>query len=550
MPGTMRILGITWERVLLTLEVELSPGDQPYFCLRHIEIPDRTFAISDVGSVGDNRFRLTVNVTAFNARQQIPNGTYELICRPHEPNDQGSLLVGRYPLHRAQGLEDLSRVFFFDDHRSVYAVSFSIRSDETNPDLLIHSYAFSRTDDAATWPQRLASQARRFWRASKRATLHSARRLAHATRRPGRRVVLFASEQSNTLQGNLLAVRDRMIERGLDREFDFVYSLRTENSSNRRNALTLAKAIGRANIVLIDNYFSALTSLGDQKSQRIIQLWHAGSGFKSVGFSRFGQHESPALADSHRNYTYAICGSERLRDVYSEAFGMERESVIATGLPRIDAFLREDRPTEVMRVLSEAFPTITHKRRILFAPTFRGQAATDAYYDYGPIDFDQLHQACGDDTVILFRQHYYLSDPAPIPSSYTDRLIDVSSFLEGNDLLLISDALITDYSSIIYEYSLLRRPIIFYVPDLERYTALRGMHQNFVATAPGAIATTFGELLELITHPYANEGKFSKAKVEKFVHENFDFVDTHNSDRVIDWLILGEPNDMEEVTKA
>src|SRR5699024_8246478 len=95
----------------------------------------------------------------------------------------------------------------------------------------------------------------------------------------------------------------------------------------------------------------------------------------------------PNLRNAHRLYSYAICGSQHLRDVYSEAFGIERESVFATGLPRIDGFLRDGRAEEVLAEFETEFPTTKNKRKILWAPTFRGRGSGDAHYDYDIIDF-------------------------------------------------------------------------------------------------------------------------------------------------------------------
>src|SRR5699024_3383150 len=125
------------------------------------------------------------------------------------------------------------------------------------------------------------------------------------------------------------------------------------------------------------------------------------------------------------------------------------------------------------------------------------------------------------------------------PEEFSDRLIDVASYPDTNDLMLISDVLITDYSSVIYEYSLLERPMIFFAYDLDTYSATRGMHKDYREAAPGNIATTFDELVELIRMP-----DLSNEMTKEFVKENFDYVDTHNSDRVIDSLILSEPADV------
>ncbi|MGO2861531.1 MAG: CDP-glycerol glycerophosphotransferase family protein [Brevibacterium sp.] len=401
----------------------------------------------------------------------------------------------------------------------------------------MRAYSFGRSaGKPSSAIARTKSKLRQRWTKTKRRALRSVFAVAARQRPAAGNNVLFASEARPNMQGNLKAVHDRMVERGLDQEYNFGYSFRTGRTSSRQNALNLAWQMGKANTILIDDYFAVLKDLGDRNEQKIIQLWHAGSGFKSVGYSRFGQYGSPNLRNAHRLYSYAICGSQHLRDVYSEAFGIEREAVIATGLPRIDGFLREGRADEVLVDLERDFPAAEGKRKILWAPTFRGRGSGDAHYDYDVIDFRALYEACGDDTVVLFRQHHFIPDPAPIPEEFSDRLIDVAAFPDTNDLLLVSDVLITDYSSVIYEYSLLERPMIFFAYDLETYSATRGMHRDYEEAAPGSIATTFEELIGLLRQP-----ELSVQRTKEFVIENFDYVDTHNSDRVIDTLILSDP---------
>ena len=525
---------ISWERVILTFVVSfpgdapesffLTPNSRPY----EVELPVRSEPL------GEGRYRLTINVTQFNRRAQVPNGTYFLIARRDE-----EVYPASYPLRRAEELAEASRAFVYNKNFSAYTVTFGVSDDEAAPYFLMRTYSFGRSGKKpSSTIARLKSKARKKWKNTKRKALRSVFAVSAFRRPADGSNILFASEARPNMQGNLKAVHDRMLERGLDSQFNFGYSFRTGRTSSRQSAFALAWEMGKANTILIDDYFAILRDLGNREEQKIIQLWHAGSGFKSVGYSRFGQYGSPNLRNAHRLYSYAICGSQHLRDVYSEAFGIERESVIATGLPRIDGFLREGRAEEVLVDFEKEFPAAEGKRKILFAPTFRGRGSGDAHYDYDQIDFRELYEACGEDSVVLFRQHHFVPEPAPIPEEFNDRLIDVASYPDTNDLMLISDVLITDYSSVIYEYSLLERPMIFFAYDLDTYSATRGMHKDYREAAPGNIATTFDELVQLIRMP-----ELSNEMTKEFVKENFDYVDTHNSDRVIDSLILSEPAD-------
>lgn len=533
MSETFEIVDIRWERVNLTFEVEVSGQEAPSFYLRPSNGSTVEPQLIPAVSTGDGRFVLSINVTQFQGRRQVPDGTW-LICASENDVE----IPARFDLTRIEELPDRSRAFVYNNNFSTYTVTFGISDSEESPNFLMSTYAFGRSGKSKKRSrlQKMKAKARKRWNKAKRSALRKVFEAGIQARKKDKPRILFASEARPNMQGNLKAVHDRLIERGLDAEFEFRYSFRTIHSTSRRSAFMLGWQLGRSDIVLIDDYFAILKDLSHASRQRVIQLWHAGSGFKSIGYSRFGQYGSPHLTNSHRMYSYAIAGSQHLRDVYSEAFGIEREAVIATGLPRIDSFLREGRVDEVRPGFEAEFPLATGKRKVLFAPTFRGHSSGDAHYPYEKLDFQALYEACGEHTVILFRQHHFITEAAPIPAHLTDRLIDVSAFPDSNDLLLLSDVLVTDYSSIIYEFALLKRPMIFFAFDLDVYSAVRGMHRDYREVAPGPIATDFTEFLRLI-----KETTLSTEKTQMFLDENFDYIDTNNSDRVIDRLILSDP---------
>ncbi|MFT4050888.1 MAG: CDP-glycerol glycerophosphotransferase family protein [Microbacterium sp.] len=353
--------------------------------------------------------------------------------------------------------------------------------------------------------------------------------------------ILFASEMRRTISGNLRQIRDRMYERGLGADFDMRYSFRTLDMVTPQGSAVLASEVAAADIILIDDYFPLLNKVTLRADQKLIQVWHAGSGFKSVGYSRFGNYGSPRLTDTHRKYTFAICGSHHLVHVYAEVFGIPEEAVIPTGLPRIDSFLDPLRTAHITADFEATYPHIVGKRKILFAPTFRGEGAQTAYYDYDQLDFARLYELCGEDSVLLIRMHHFIADPPPVPEQYRDRIYDFSHFPDGNDLLHSVDLLITDYSSIIYEYSLLDRPMLFFAYDRDLYSATRGFHRDYDDMAPGRVCLSFDELVSAI-----EEEDFEQWKVERFRNENFDHIDTNSADRVIDQLILADPRQSEE----
>ncbi len=497
---------------------------------------------------GAGRYRVDVNITNFARRRFLPVGTWKVFARL----STGAEVGATFDLTRLDELDESSRVFLFSGNKQAYTVSFGVTENDTDPLFAMRAYDFSRGRRSRhkslnpvsrvkgfakdiTSPQRRRRLAQTIYnRTREDDALVRALRDRRGT--PQRPRILFASEMRPGLEGNLLAIRDRMVERGLDRDFEFMYSFRTTRTATSRTFFSLIRELARADIVLIDDYFAPLEWLKLSPDCRIIQVWHAGSGFKSVGYSRFGQFGSPALTNAHRKYTYAITGARHLKPVYAEVFGIEQEAVIPTGLPRIDSFLDPAAQTRAKKKVYDTFPILKGKRVILFAPTFRGRGVQHAHYDYSQIDFKALYDLCGDDTVVAFRMHHFIPDKVPIPPSMRDRFVDVAGYRNGNDLLLVTDLLITDYSSIIYEYSLLHRPMLFFAYDEQPYSAVRGFHRPYEDTAPGKVCHTFTELLEAI-----RTEDFETERGDAFRRDNFDNIDTHSSDRVINWLILGDP---------
>ena len=176
-----------------------------------------------------------------------------------------------------------------------------------------------------------------------------------------------------------------------------------------------------------------------------------------------------------------------------------------------------------------------NKKVILFAPTYRGKNKKEAFYPYELIDFDRFYQLCGEEYVVLYKMHPWVSAAVPIDSKYADRFIDVGTYPNINDLFYFTDLLITDYSSNIFEYSLMRKPMLFFAFDKIQYSFSRGFHRDYEESAPGKVCYTFEELLNAIQLK-----DFEYQKVEEYVEHHFDYIDSHASDRVIDWIVLGK----------
>ena len=360
--------------------------------------------------------------------------------------------------------------------------------------------------------------------------------------------ILLMSDQSEEMGSNMAALKKALIREGYKPEE--VLRAVTTKHYNILHWIKTLKKIAWADFIFLDDH-SQTTDWLTIKGAVITQLWHAGAGFKSTGYSRFGMPASPAPKSGHRQYTYGIAGSKKIRHFFSEVWGINDEMVLPTGMPRLDEYLDQEYIKKTKEKLLKDYPVLCkpddsdnlEKRDniILFAPTYRGENKRHAYYPYDKMDMDRLYKLCEEtDSVIIFKMHPFVEEPVPIPEEYKDRMIDLVKYPNINDLFYITDLLITDYSSNIYEFSLMRKPMLFYAFDIDEYTKERGFHRDYRTNVPGKIVETFDDMINAI-----NKKDYEYEKVEKYIENNFEFTDTHACERIINWIIRGKcPTDI------
>ncbi|HZZ96841.1 MAG TPA: CDP-glycerol glycerophosphotransferase family protein [Jatrophihabitantaceae bacterium] len=176
--------------------------------------------------------------------------------------------------------------------------------------------------------------------------------------------------------------------------------------------------------------------------------------------------------------------------------------ILEAGYPRNDLFNSPDRDQIAARV-RRRFNIRDDQRVILYAPTFRDdQPSKPGKFAFNlPLDLQQLYDEFGENTFILLRMHIHVDSKIVIPKDLKHVVRDVSNYPEIQELMLASDILITDYSSVFFDYAALRRPIIFYAYDLDHYRDdVRGFYLDFEADVPGEIVTTHDDLIKVLRH--------------------------------------------------
>ena len=270
--------------------------------------------------------------------------------------------------------------------------------------------------------------------------------------------------------------------------------------------------IATSQFVIVDNYYGFLAAVRFKKEVECIQLWHAAGAIKTFGLEDKNIHKRSKGALKRFKKVYAqfdhvVVGSEKMKRIFMRAFGLSPENFLYTGIPRTDLFFNENKKKDVIEQIYYKYPALVNKKVILYAPTFRdGQIETFEM----KLDIKQMYEALHDEYALIVKLHPAIKKSTGM-SQYPDFVVDCSEDDDVNELLLITDILITDYSSIPFEFSILNRPMIFYPYDLENYQATRGFWEPYNQLVPGPIAYHTGEIIGLI-----KDNTFDSKRIEDF----------------------------------
>ena len=299
------------------------------------------------------------------------------------------------------------------------------------------------------------------------------------------------------------------------------------------HALRSGFHLATARVFVVDDYFFPMYVIRPRRGTTFVQVWHACGAFKKFGYSvleaGFGADEEYARSIAlHANYDLCLVSAARFAPFYAEAFRAPRERFTARlGIPRTDLFFDDERQARTAAEVRRRYAIPDGRRVILYAPTFRGERITVAR-DPTDLDLGALRNVLGDDHVVLFRSHPFVGARPAADPALAGFVIDVSDHPELNDLMLVSDVLVSDYSSAIFEFALLGRPIVFFAPDLAAYEAERGFYFDYRSGVPGPILASSEDLAA-----YLHAGSFDIDRVRRFAAESFDVADGRATERFV-----------------
>src|SRR5690625_290656 len=342
--------------------------------------------------------------------------------------------------------------------------------------------------------------------------------------------VIIVISRGQKLEGNLKLIYEEIKSMYPHFKIHFVIA---ENKMNLKLLKELL-LIKDAKYVILDDYYLPVYLINPRKEVKIIQIWHAAGALKKFGYSTIGTAFGPnknylKIVPIHSNYTHAYVSAEYAKPYFAEAFNMSENKIHALGIPRAELFLSNNLGENLKAYESLDIKDIK-KTFILWAPTYRAEGLhAESNIDMLAI-MQYVMEYIPRDTIILYKPH-------PYSKINIEKLTKQVNFINASEesideLLLIADALITDYSSVIFEYSLLKRPFVHYVPDLEEYTKNRGFYEQIKNVSDGVIIKDMEALITWIKKRKKNE----YYETGKMVEHNFNNL-TSSTKKIVNHFI-------------
>lgn len=344
--------------------------------------------------------------------------------------------------------------------------------------------------------------------------------------------ILFLSERLPEEGGNLLCLMEELKKDPEIEILEFIQT-RTVDKLKKKELNECARKCAQARVIILEDFYPQLHSIHKRPETRIVQLWHACGAFKTFGYSRLGKKGvAPQSSMNHRNYDLVPVSSSRISDIYAEAFALNPDNVKPLGVPRTDVLFDDGYKKAGREKLYRKYPQLRGSRVVLFAPTFRGDGNKDAFYPPEAFDPEAFLSGLPGDCILIVKHHPFVASPLG-ETPENDRILDLTGKDHINDLLLITDLLITDYSSSIFEAALLKVPMLFYAFDEESYLRNRDCYFGYRDFVPGKIAADQEELVKDANDILSGTVTCGS---EDFVRDFLGHVDGNSTRRIADYI--------------
>lgn len=356
--------------------------------------------------------------------------------------------------------------------------------------------------------------------------------------------IVFITLHSNEFIGNNKVIYEKLKESGYEYKF-ILYGMDDIKLSDLnffqklRKTVKIDYDICTARYVIVNDYFSLFTRVKIREETDLIQVWHGAGAFKKFGKHSLQNYNNPQRLAQYlygsSQYTKVIVSSNEVSEIFASAFGVDKSKIYPIGIPRADVFSDKKKIGYIKRSIYCKYKQLLDKKVILYAPTFRD----DKKHLYQlELDLNYILEKLSNDYIIVLKIHPRTRKWLANDIVYSHRVLDLSNE-DINDLLIVTDYLITDYSSVIFEFALLNRPMIFFAYDLEEYeNEIRGFYYDYEGFVPGPIVKTTEDVVKVILQ---DEWDFDK--IESFAKRFNANLDGKATERFIEEVLCISSND-------
>lgn len=303
--------------------------------------------------------------------------------------------------------------------------------------------------------------------------------------------VIFADAHHETLPFSMQIMHQAVVDMNFE-VIDYFHDYgKLSIYSQLRSMIHFMKLYSTAKYVFLCDYYLPVSSCKKKPETIVIQLWHCGGMIKKMGFETSDDIPSFYKLNPHKNYNLMTVSSPNCVSFYTSALHLPKGIVQATGVSRSDLFFNISFEKKCKVDFFERYPNVYGKKIVLWAPTFRGNAS--APFLVGKEDVLKLQAKLGPEWVVLIKVHPYI-----------DRYKKISNCnIPSERLLPVIDVLITDYSTILFDYLIYDKPLVLFAPDYKIYEKQRGFCIDY-HLLPGEMITEGEQLDSAVKYAFQN----------------------------------------------
>ncbi|MCC8191637.1 MAG: CDP-glycerol glycerophosphotransferase family protein [Ruminococcus sp.] len=331
--------------------------------------------------------------------------------------------------------------------------------------------------------------------------------------------VIFADAHNNSIPYSMVALHEKFQNEGYYIEDFFLDYNHSSPFKIMREMIKFMRSYATAKYVIICDYYLPASSANKRADTKVIQIWHACGAFKKTGYDADDDISESYKGSPTKNFDLVAVTSPYCIKPLASAFRLSEKHIEPLGSCRTDCLFDEKYIQSCKDKFYTEYPKAKGKKLVMWAPTFRGNAGNPSVI--GEETIRELQSKLGEEWFVIIKPHPHLKN---IKSNCT---------LPTEELLPVVDVMISDYSSVIFEYLLFDKALVLLVPDFDEYHSDRGFYLNY-SEIPGSIVKEANNLPDAIIKSLNN---IDKDKAIRFREKYLSACDGHSTERIFNRIV-------------